>query len=100
MDNYTEGPWRVLGNDLMQRIVSGKKIIAIPCMNDDVSAVQCGANARLIAASRDLYEQHKLNKKIRDTVDALLSEAGYEEDSSVRHNLAMMNFDAVNKLEK
>ncbi len=71
MDNYTEGPWRVLGNDLMQRIVSGKKIIAIPCMNDDVSAVQCGANARLIAASRDLLDalkdMHSGWKYIRET---------------------------------
>lgn len=33
------------------------------------------------------------NRSIRDSVDALLAEAGYEPDSSARHQLAMMNFD-------
>ena len=32
------------------------------------------------------------NKKIRDSVDSLLAQAGYSEDSSVRHGLSMMNF--------
>lgn len=33
------------------------------------------------------------NRSIRDSVDALLAEAGYQPDSSARHQLAMMNFD-------
>lgn len=33
------------------------------------------------------------NKKIMDSVDSLLAQAGFEPDSSVRHQLAMMNFD-------
>lgn len=33
------------------------------------------------------------NKAVRDSTDKLLAEAGYQPDSSVRHGLAMMNFD-------
>ena len=33
------------------------------------------------------------NKTIRDSVDSLLAQAGYEPDSSARYQLAMMNFD-------
>jgi hypothetical protein len=33
------------------------------------------------------------NKRIIDSVDFLLAQAGFEPDSSVRHQLAMMNFD-------
>jgi len=33
------------------------------------------------------------NRSIRDSVDSLLCQAGFDEDSSVRHQLAMMNFD-------
>jgi hypothetical protein len=33
------------------------------------------------------------NKKIRDSVDSLLAQAGFEPDSSVRHQLSMMDFD-------
>jgi hypothetical protein len=33
------------------------------------------------------------NKSIRDSVDSLLEQAGYQPDSSARHQLAMMNFD-------
>jgi hypothetical protein len=32
------------------------------------------------------------NKKIRDSTDKLLAEAGFEPDCSIRHGLAMMNF--------
>ena len=34
-----------------------------------------------------------LNKKIRDSVDSLLEQAGYQLDSSARNALSMMNFD-------
>ena len=33
------------------------------------------------------------NKGIRDSVDLLLAQAGYQPDSSARHQLAMMKFD-------
>jgi len=33
------------------------------------------------------------NRSIRDSVDSLLRQAGYAEDSSVRHQLACMDFD-------
>ena len=35
------------------------------------------------------------NKSIRDSVDALLHRGGYNEESSARHQLAMMNFDVA-----
>lgn len=35
------------------------------------------------------------NKSIRDSVDSLLAQAGFELDSSVRHQLAMMNFEST-----
>ncbi len=35
------------------------------------------------------------NKSIRDSVDSLLAQAGFEPDSSVRHQLAMMNFESI-----
>ena len=33
------------------------------------------------------------NKRIRDSVDSLLEQAGFAPDSSARHQLACMNFD-------
>lgn len=35
------------------------------------------------------------NKSIRDSVDSLLAQASFEPDSSVRHQLAMMNFEST-----
>ena len=40
------------------------------------------------------------NKSIRDGVDSLLEQAGYQPDSSARHQLAMMNFDAAQPQRK
>jgi hypothetical protein len=40
------------------------------------------------------------NKSIRDSVDSLLEQAGYQPDSSARHQLAMMNFDATSPQRK
>jgi hypothetical protein len=37
--------------------------------------------------------KNEWNKRIRDSVDALLKEGGYTKESSARHNLSMMNFD-------
>jgi len=42
---------------------------------------------------REPETRAKWNKGIRDSVDALLAQAGYQPDSSARHQLAMMNFD-------
>lgn len=52
-------------------------------------------------ALRQALEQHPAdepvawNKRIRDSVDLLLAQAGYAPDSSARHQLACMNFDFV-----
>lgn len=51
---HTPGPWNIEPYNIMQRIKAGQATVALPCMNDDVSAIQCGANARLIAAAPDL----------------------------------------------
>jgi hypothetical protein len=51
---HTPGPWTIEPHNIMQRIKAGKATVALPCMNDDVSAIQCGANARLIAAAPDM----------------------------------------------
>jgi hypothetical protein len=51
---FTPGPWNVQSHDLQQRIKAGAATIALPCMNDHVSALQCSANARLISAAPDL----------------------------------------------
>lgn len=42
--------------------------------------------------------KNQWNKNIRDSVDELLRQAGFAEDSSVRHQLAMMNFDDNSEL--
>lgn len=44
-----------------------------------------------------MTDKTEWNQKIRASIDALLTEAGYSEDSSVRHQLAMMNFDPIEK---
>ncbi len=50
---------------------------------------------RLIAAYVEGQEPVAWNKKIRNSVDDLLAQAGYAKDSSARHQLSMMNFDAA-----
>ena len=57
---HTPGPWNIRPNDLMQTIESNGASIAKPCMNDSVSAIACGANARLIAAAPDLLKALRL----------------------------------------
>ena len=48
---------------------------------------------------QDIERERAMNRlhniKCRDSVDALLAAAGYSEDSSARHGLAMMNFDVM-----
>ena len=52
---HTPGPWKIRPHDLMQRIQNTDgHTVAIPAMNDGVSALECSANARLIAKAPDL----------------------------------------------
>lgn len=44
---------------------------------------------------RGCINRKNWNKTIRDSVDNLLKQAGFTEDSSARHQLAMMNFDEI-----
>lgn len=45
-----------------------------------------------------LKEALEFNKKIRDNVDSLLAQAGFDEESSVRNQLSCMNFDVLQQL--
>jgi hypothetical protein len=99
---HTQGPWNVRRQNPSP--TTGEWMIAGAKPGYLAEVRNCGsgdveANARLIAAAPDMYEQHKLNRRCRDIVDNLLAEAGYAEDSSVRHQLACMNFDAIAKAE-
>ena len=51
------------------------------------SALDAGIHKGASASSRD-----EINRKIRASVDDLLRKAGFAEDASVRHQLAMMDF--------
>ena len=52
---YTPGPWSIRPRDLRQTIqTESGASVAHPCMNDDVSAIQCEANTHLIAAAPEL----------------------------------------------
>lgn len=54
---HTPGPWAIRAHDLMQRIQTHDgHTVAIPAMNDGVSALASSANARLIAAAPALLE--------------------------------------------
>ena len=53
-----------------------------------------GQESALVAAA-GAAPNVEWNKNIRDSVDKLLEQAGYAEDSSARHQLAMMNFDSA-----
>jgi hypothetical protein len=86
MNKHTPGPW----------VVAEEAKIKHP-EGTFIAQAQYWPDAYLIAAAPDMYEQHKLNQRCRDIVDNLLAEAGYAEDSSVRHQLACMNFDAIAK---
>ncbi len=54
MEKFTPGPWAVRTYDLMQTIEANGYPVALPCMNDHVSAIECGANARLIALAPEM----------------------------------------------
>jgi len=64
-------------------------------IGEQVATADSEADARLIAAAPTLLTQHEWNRRVRDSVDALLAEAGYAADSSARHQLSQMNFDAI-----
>ena len=54
---HTPGPWTIRPYDLMQRIQNTDgHTVAIPAMNDGVSALECSANARLIAKAPDFRD--------------------------------------------
>lgn len=49
---HTPGPWGIRAHDLMQRIETRDgHTVAIPAMNDGVSALASSGNARLIATT-------------------------------------------------
>ena len=48
-----------------------------------------------MSAHINKFTQTEWNKRIRDSVDSLLEQAGFAPDSSARHQLACMNFDDV-----
>ena len=54
---HTPGPWTIRPYDLMQRIQNNDgHTVAIPAMNDGVSALECSANARLIAKAPAMHD--------------------------------------------
>ena len=105
MSGHTPGPWEMsapMGRDHLYGAepwfwVSGRHTlhIQVAAYSDGFVRGANEANARLIAAAPTLLEQAEHNKRTRDAVDRLLSEAGYQDDSSVRNLLACMNFDAI-----
>ena len=52
-----------------------------------------GEQCEICNAAQPVQEPVAWNKNIRDKVDLLLAEAGYQPDSSARNALSMMNFD-------
>jgi hypothetical protein len=58
-----------------------------------------GFQAKQAMAADKLQEPVAWNKQIRDSVDSLLEQAGYQPDSSARNALSMINFDAPPKRE-
>ena len=52
-----------------------------------------GHDAGWSSAIAHTAERTRWNKGVRDNVDALLAQAGYQPDSSARHGLGMVNFD-------
>lgn len=52
-------------------------------------------NAELTAQRDAAFKHIEWNRRIRDSVDGLLKQGGYHEESSARHQLSLMNFDAA-----
>jgi len=53
------------------------------------------AHAAAELQAKQLIKQAAWNKNIKDSVDRLLEMAGYQVESSSRHQLGLMNFDAI-----
>ena len=53
------------------------------------------AHAAAVLQAKQLIKQAAWNKSIKDSVDRLLEMAGYHVESSSRHQLGLMNFDAI-----
>lgn len=79
--NYSALPLQKLHNDTAAELLR-------------LDAVEQAYNALLEKKPAPVQEPVAWNKRIRDSVDALLEQAGYQPDSSARHQLGMMNFDA------
>jgi len=89
---HTPGPWTT-GDGDRESVLSTVNWHCVAQANNALPEME--ANARLIAAAPMLLAQHEWNKRVRDSVDALLAEAGYAAGSSARHQLSQMNFDAI-----
>ena len=61
----------------------------------DASSTEHSAGMKGLYAAAGAAPNVEWNKNIRDSVDKLLAKAGYDKDSSARHQLSMMNFDAA-----
>jgi len=110
MSKHTPGPWFIGRGEFDQsRHIYAEQMVrdddgeewhpVIACTDDDETMIDWEANARLIAAAPDMYDDHKWNKNVRDIVDDMLDAAGYAENSNIRKILSMMHFDAIAKAE-
>ena len=93
---YTPGPWKVSDEEMGIFIRCNLGYLVTGPINQ---RPEFQANACLIAAAPDLLEAQKWNQKIRDSVDALLDQAGFAIDSSARNQLSSMSFDSIAKAE-
>jgi len=74
------------------------ELITIRTINADLTTTLSSLRAEVEAKSSQAKDSGKpvaWNRKIRDSVDELLAQAGYAADSSARHQLSMMNFDSL-----
>lgn len=91
-------------NELLNQVSSLKAELREICAAIDdpacdltLTAAECIKKLKVENESLKLDAERKTNgnRKIRDLVDGLLAQAGYAPDSSARHNLSLMNFDAA-----
>lgn len=66
--------------------------------SDDLMAEAADRIKSLEAALKEARKQADWNKRIRNSVDSLLEQGGYHEESSSRHQLNCMNFDCINSI--
>ena len=73
----------------------GMKLPCKQCKIDELTTELAALKAENEGLKRDAMRKNEWNRKIRDLVDDLLAQRGYDPESSARHNLALMNFDAA-----